>query len=165
MLRMAKTRLVKYYEIMLNSANGSNIASMNLVRQHGDTSILLHALAVSYYSCLIGKKLRLNLDYDSMSRGALLHDYFGYDWHRDSRPPRHALKHGIYALKNARREFDLNSKEADIISHHMFPLAAPPRSREAWLVSLVDKGCAVKERFTRDGYPHLHHLVKQIVQA
>ena len=82
-------------------------------------------------------------------RGALLHDYFLYDWHTPGAAQGlHGLTHPKAALKNAREDFDLTATEEDIILHHMFPLTpCPPASREGWLVCLADKYCALKETF------------------
>ena len=78
---------------------------------------------------------------------ALLHDYFLYDWHdKDPSHRLHGFTHPRRALENAAADWELTDRERDIILHHMFPLTPlPPRSREAWLVCLADKLCAVQE--------------------
>lgn len=44
--------------------------------------------------------------------------------------------------------FSLTPIEEDIIGHHMWPLTPmPPRSKEAYIVCLVDKWCSLKETF------------------
>lgn len=55
--------------------------------QHGDTSCLLHCVAVAYYSAAILDLLRIRYDRRALVRGALLHDFFLYDWHNHSRAP------------------------------------------------------------------------------
>ena len=53
----------------------------------------------------------------SLVRGALLHDYFLYDWHiPDESHKWHGVTHAGDALKNARRDFELNEIEQDMIS-------------------------------------------------
>lgn len=49
--------------------------------QHGSISCLEHSFVVSYYSFTLVRKLRMSCDERSLVRGALLHDYFLYDWH------------------------------------------------------------------------------------
>lgn len=49
--------------------------------QHGRTTCLTHCMAVAYYSLLFVEVLRIPCDRRSLVRGALLHDYFLYDWH------------------------------------------------------------------------------------
>ena len=131
--------------------------------QHGDTTVLLHCLAVAYFSLKLAKALKLRCDQDSLMRGALFHDYFLYDWHdSSSHEGLHGFHHPIVALKNARADLELTEKEADIIAHHMFPLTLhPPRSKEAALVCLVDKGCGLYETFGRNTYPGLRSLLNR----
>ncbi len=116
--------------------------------QHGSVSVYAHCISVAAESLRIARRLRLNVDTDSLIRGALLHDYFLYDWHDnpDGRHNLHGFTHPYKALKNAIEDFDLNEKECDIIVHHMFPLVpVPPHSKEAWVVCLADKICATRE--------------------
>lgn len=131
--------------------------------QHGDTTVLLHCLAVAYFSLLLAKKLKLHCDKNSLVRGALLHDYFLYDWHESDKSHRlHGFHHASRALTNAQADLTLTKTEEDIIAHHMFPLTpAPPRCREAVLVCLVDKGCGLYETFGRNTYPALRQLLAQ----
>ncbi len=61
--------------------------------QHGDTSTMEHCEAVAYFSLAFARAMRLGLDERSLVRGALLHDYFLYDWH-DHAPDRwHGFTH------------------------------------------------------------------------
>ena len=85
-----------------------------------------------------------------MVRGALLHDYFLYDWHDpDNLRPLHGFTHPGEALRMALEEFELNDVERNVIHRHMFPLTPiPPRYREAVLVSMADKVSAVLETFS-----------------
>jgi uncharacterized protein len=84
-----------------------------------------------------------------MIRGALLHDYFQYDWHdakTDIRRRFHGFYHPGIALQNADREYILTPRERDIIKKHMWPLTlVPPICREAWMVSAADKWCSLME--------------------
>ena len=82
-------------------------------------------------------------------RGALLHDYFLYDWHR-AQKRLHGFTHPSAALTNAERDFKLSDTERDIIKKHMFPLTVvPPLCREGWIVCLVDKACSIYETVKR----------------
>lgn len=84
---------------------------------------------------------------ESLIKGALLHDYFLYDWHnKEQSPGLHGFKHPYIALKNAEEDYDLNDIEKNIILRHMFPLVPiPPRCKEAWIVCVADKYCALGE--------------------
>ena len=50
------------------------------------------------------------------------------------------------ALQNAEKLLTLNEREKDMIQNHMFPMTfAFPRYAETYLITLVDKYCAVME--------------------
>lgn len=117
--------------------------------QHGSVSVFAHSVAVAVYSERLAQKLRIRHDRRSLIRGALLHDFFLYDWHKTSNigDGLHGFAHPYTALKNASAEFSLNPLEKDIIRKHMWPLTLTklPTRRESWLVCLVDKYCSVLE--------------------
>jgi uncharacterized protein len=115
--------------------------------QHGDISCFEHSVAVAYMSVKVAWHLRVNVDMKSMIRGAMLHDYFLYDWHVADKSHRfHGFIHAKCALKNAEQDFSLNPVERDIILKHMFPLNFRlPRYRESIIVTIADKICATRE--------------------
>ena len=115
--------------------------------QHGTVSVYEHCLSVTRCSCHIARLLLIPIDRRSLIRGALLHDYFLYDWHeKDGDHRLHGFHHPARALKNAREDFNLTNVESNIILRHMFPLVpVPPTFREGWIVCLADKVCATKE--------------------
>lgn len=117
------------------------------IKQHGNLSIFEHSLFVARTSCLISSKLNLDVDYRIMIRGALLHDYFLYDWHDINKDYSfHAFSHPHTALQNANEDFDLNKREKNIILRHMFPITPiPPMYKESWVVCIADKCCAIDE--------------------
>ena len=124
--------------------------------QHGETTVFEHCVAVAKYSLLMAyfleRTLKIDIDKDSLVRGALLHDYFLYDWHvKDQAARFHGFRHPAIAKENAERDFDLNDIEKDIIAKHMFPLTPfLPMHRESFIVSLADKWCALAETFKID---------------
>lgn len=115
--------------------------------QHGDISVFEHCLRVTNMSIIIAEKLHLNIDRSSLIRGALLHDYFLYDWHiKDKSHSLHGFHHPATALKRAKEDYNINEIEQNIILRHMFPLTVvPPKCKEAWVVCLADKICAAAE--------------------
>ncbi len=117
--------------------------------RHHTASLFEHSILVAYRAQRIAK--RFSLDEKSIVRGALLHDFFLYDWHVEGRKVRkplfkkHGFTHAKRALDNATFYFDLNSREQDIILKHMFPLNwKPPRYLESWIVNLVDSVVTIK---------------------
>ena len=81
---------------------------------------------------------------------AMLHDLFLYDW-RIKQPGRkglHAFRHPYVAYKKASALFLLNKKEKDIIIKHMWPVTViPPKYLESYIITFVDKYCALKEAY------------------
>ncbi|MDR0949995.1 MAG: phosphohydrolase [Lachnospiraceae bacterium] len=117
--------------------------------QHGTMTVDRHCINVAKCSLAFADKLHIKCKRNEMIRGALLHDYFQYDWHEPSMDIRRRL-HGFYhpgiALHNAQLEYTLTSREKDIIKKHMWPMTIVlPRYREAWIVSLADKWCSFLE--------------------
>jgi uncharacterized protein len=129
--------------------------------QHGDMTVNQHCFNVAKVSIAISEKLHIRCEKEQMIRGALLHDYFLYDWHvGDARKPRnlHGFYHPGIALQNASRDYDLTPRERDIIEKHMWPLTLTkiPRCREAWIVTSADKWCSFLETIH---YVHGHGRV------
>ena len=114
-------------------------------RQHFDTLCYEHCYIASYYCYIICKKL--HLDYKSATRAAMLHDLFLYDWRdKNSHQRFHAFHHGKTACQNACKIFELNQKEKDMITRHMWPVTLSfPNSIEGFILTLVDKYCAIYE--------------------
>lgn len=137
------------FEMIINDIiTNKQVLKMKNYRQHCDTNTYDHCYNAAKYCYKICKKL--NLDYKSATRAAMLHDFFLYDW-RTSRKTRkyksfHAFVHGKVAYENASELFLLNEKEKDIIIKHMWPVSFDiPRSREAFILTFVDKYCAISE--------------------
>ena len=117
--------------------------------QHGNMTVNAHCIRVAECSITISEKLGISCRRREMIRGALLHDYFLYDWHKKDRINPHRL-HGFFhpgtALANASREYALTPREKDIIKKHMWPLTIiPPMCREAWIDTAADKWCSFME--------------------
>ena len=144
----------------------SRLSRMAEFCQHGDTSCLAHTVAVVYCALEIADRLHIKVNRRELIRGGILHDYFLYDWHDGKKERKiHGFTHPGLALKNAEEDFDLTDRERDIIKKHMFPLTiAPPKYREAWLICIADKVCAVREAVKTSSYPEIRRMVKRQLQ-
>lgn len=141
------------------SQNGGDILhSVNFQKtrknmQHGRVSVHSHSISVAECSLSIREKLQklgIRSEERDIIRGALLHDYFLYDWHNHIHKKGwrnlHGFTHPETALNNARKEYQLSPREQDIIKKHMWPLTlVPPLCREAWIVTAADKYCSFLE--------------------
>ena len=63
----------------------------------------------------------------------------------------HGYTHPAKACENAVTYFDVNEDVQEVIRRHMWPLTLRsfPKSREAILVCMADKLCAIRETFDR----------------
>lgn len=129
-----------------------NASAQNI--QHGNMSVRQHSINVAKTSVKLSRMIPVQFKEREIIRGALLHDYFLYDWHDNHTTlydilhfyKMHGFSHSRTALKNASREFDLTLREEEIIRKHMWPLTViPPTCREAWIVTLADKYCSLLE--------------------
>lgn len=117
--------------------------------QHGNMTVHEHCIHVAETSLRFKNFFHIPCNEKDLIRGALLHDYFLYDWHEKDVENPHKL-HGFYhpdrALRNAKKEYILTKCQEDIIKKHMWPLTViPPACREAWIVSAADKYCSFME--------------------
>ncbi len=136
----------EFVSIVSDIINNETVQKMKDFRQHCDTSCFDHCLVASYLCYKICK--RLKLDYRSCSRAAMVHDLFLYDWRKKSPEHKglHAFTHANTAYLNAIKLFDLNEKEKDIIVKHMWPVTLSlPRYKESFILTYVDKKCALLE--------------------
>ena len=117
--------------------------------QHGTVTVNAHCINVAKHSLMLADKLKVRINQRELIRGALLHDYFLYDWHDKNHinPLRlHGFFHPGRALQNATRDFELTARKKDIIRKHMWPMTViPPMCREAWIVTAADKWVSLLE--------------------
>ncbi|MDF2537796.1 MAG: hypothetical protein K0S76_817 [Herbinix sp.] len=140
-----RENFINYIQELLQS---KEIHEMKKYIQHGNTTTFHHCLLVAYYSYVISHRLPFHFHTKSVARGALLHDFYLYDWHIPDKSHRlHGFIHPGVASKNANQYFNLNKLELNIIESHMWPLTLTkiPKSREALAVCLIDKFCSLAE--------------------
>lgn len=115
--------------------------------QHGDVSVFDHSFSVAVMCVRMASELPFRVNIRALVRGALLHDYFLYDWHVPDESHRlHGFHHAATAYRNARRDFSLGRIEKNMILAHMFPLnMVLPKHRESMILWTADKICAVME--------------------
>lgn len=137
----------EYMDYVAHLIDHPRMQKMEDIVHHHHSTRLQHSINVSYTSYKIAKKL--GWDAKSTARGGLLHDMFYYDWRNTKFNKSHAWVHPRIAVRNARKITTLNKKEEDIILKHMWGTTlAPPRYKESFIVTMVDKYWAVKEVLT-----------------
>ncbi|MGI6119524.1 MAG: HD domain-containing protein [Desulfosporosinus sp.] len=139
--------LAKCIEDILNHDEYKQLA---LYTHHKPFTTLEHSLRVAQiaYNWSIRLENKIKLDTLAVTRGALLHDFFLYDWHhyKPDGPRWNGFRHPRIACQNAERCFIISEKEKDIILSHMWPFTIRmPQSREAFLVMVADKMASLQE--------------------
>ena len=123
------------------------LKSLDNIKQHYKCTRLKHSIDVSYYSFYIAKLLKF--DYVSAAKAGLLHDLYFYEKSGFKENVKMLRRHPKEALKNALEICDLNEIERDIIKRHMWLITLrPPKYKESYIVTFVDKYCAAKEFFS-----------------
>lgn len=136
------------------------IETKQLMHHGNGNTVYDHSLSTAITAYGIAKRCGLSEDMvRSATRAALLHDFFGYDWHEDwfktylsqysgwQRFKRmHAFIHGDIAAERAKEYFNLDERQLKAIRSHMFPVCfSVPTNSEAWIVTLADKIVASRE--------------------
>ena len=146
---MTREEKMIFFNEIKEIISNKEVQKMQGYIQHGGTTTYAHSLNVALYSYILSKKFNLKIQEKQLLRGAMLHDFYLYDWHDKTveRKKMHGFNHPKVALENANKHFELTKKEENIIHSHMWPLTlrAIPKSKEAIIICLVDKWCAIIE--------------------
>lgn len=157
-----KKQKKEYNNLREEMVNVEKYRALEHATHHG-ISRLDHITRVGYLSFLMAKTFRL--DVNTVTRGALLHDFFTEDdvekytkkeWHR---------LHPRIALENSKQYFNLNHVEENIIASHMYPMCKiKPAYKESHVVATADKLVAIYEfaRFNLFAFLFIKLLVVSI---
>ena len=138
----------RFFRALAELERDPHVLLLKKHRQHKGNTTFRHCHGVAVESFHLAQSFGWKVDELALARGAMLHDYHLYT-RRDKEISalRHLLSHPKRARGNAEKVFDLSLKEKNIIESHMWPLTLfkLPRSKEAFLVTLADKRCALRE--------------------
>ncbi len=123
------------------------VGQMKKYIQHGSVNTYEHVIHVTQMSLKLNQKLHVHADEKQLIKGAMLHDYYLYDWHHNDKEGLHGFRHPERALQEAERDFHLTDAERNMIRSHMWPLTLfhVPNNRAAWILCLADKIVSTKE--------------------
>ena len=146
-----KQRLENLYQTFLND---EKILRMKDISMHRGSNCYEHSFKVAKKA--IRKSLnRKNVNLEVVLLGAILHDYYLYDWRKDrSKLKKHGKNHPDIAIENAIKDFNIPDEVKKVIKSHMWPIniKAYPNTKEAKIVSLSDKAVTIGESFTSIKY-------------
>ena len=136
-------------ELLSELQEDPHVQEMKHFIQHGKVSTYEHCEQVARLSYEINRRLSLHADLKTLLTGAMLHDFFLYDWHADDGGAHrlHGFTHPESACRNAKKNLNIDDDTAHVIRSHMWPLTLRqiPSSREAWIVCLADKYVSLQE--------------------
>lgn len=121
------------------------VKRMRELPHHPGVTCFEHCLFVSYWMYRLGHLL--HLDFITCGRVGLLHDLYLYRWNDESaHPGNQIVDHPEFACRHAKEVTPLTPRQENMILCHMWPLSKYlPESREAWLLTVVDKVCCTLE--------------------
>lgn len=124
------------------------VQKMKTFPHHKKISTHFHSVYVAYSCHKLGKII--GIETRDLTRGALLHDLYLYDWHTEKHEEKHAWYHPKMAAINAEKYvMPLTDKQRDMILAHMWPLhLLPPKSLDGFILTFCDKHCANMDIFT-----------------
>ena len=138
-----KKLIKEYYDIYSEFYKINKYREMKSIIHHGNNR-LAHINRVAKMSFYISKKL--NLDYISCTRGAMMHDFFVKEDIAKKAYKKYLKTHPLVAFDNSKKFFDVNTIEEDIIKTHMFPLThVKPCYYESKIVCFCDKVVSIYE--------------------
>jgi uncharacterized protein len=150
-MKITQKEYEKFKEIIVDIISKDNFKRMKEIKQHRYSNCYKHSIDVATRCYIYAIRRNIKVDLVSLVRGALLHDFYLYDWRENKRKHFfHGFKHPRIALENAKKEFGpLNKIEEDIILSHMWPMTLFrfPKYKESFLVCFNDKICAINEIF------------------
>lgn len=133
----------EFDSIIKDIINNYEFKKIKKIKHHG-VNRYNHSLRVARNTYKITKFL--NLNYIDATKGAMLHDFFTNEVKEESGYKR-LIKHPEVALNNAKKHFEINELQEDIIKSHMFPVTIkPPKYKESWIVDIVDDISSIYER-------------------
>ena len=148
-----KSSLENLYQTFLND---EKILRMKDISMHRGSNCYEHSFKVAKKAIRKSiKSAKKNLNLEVVLIGAILHDYYLYDWRQDrSRLKGHANNHPGIAIENAIRDFDISEEVKAVIKSHMWPINIRtfPNTQEAIIVSLADKAVTIGESLSTRKY-------------
>ena len=147
-----KKKLEETYQFYLHN---EAILKMKEIPAHKGSNVYLHTFKLVKKVIKKAIKSRKNLDLENLLVATILHDYYLYDWRTlKERPKPHGKHHPLIAVNNAKRDFGISKKAADMMLTHMWPFNFfnPPKGKEAWLLNKVDTWVALVECLTSKSY-------------
>ena len=139
-----KQELEDIYQSFLHD---ERILKMKEIQMHRGSNCYIHSFKVAKIAVKRGLRHHKG-SLKVILIGAILHDYYLYDWRVDRSKMKHHLgNHPYVAAENAARDFGIHEPVKAVIQSHMWPVnfSEFPKTKEARIISLADKHIYIKE--------------------
>lgn len=139
-----KKQLEEVYQSFLND---ERILKMKEISMHRGSNCYIHSFKVAKLAIKRALRHKKGNLYTILV-GAILHDYYLYDWRKDRSKMKHHMSHHPYiAAENAERDFGIHESIKKVIHSHMWPVNITdfPKTKEARIISNADKTIYLKE--------------------
>ena len=160
-----KQKLENLYQSFLHD---EKVMRMKEIPMHRGSNCYYHSFKVAKKA--IKNALRhKNVNLEVILVGAILHDYYLYNWRENKRLlKKHGKNHPYIAAQNAEQDFHISEKVQKAIKSHMWPINIKefPNSKEARIISVADKTIALRESLTSKAHKkkrdsvYLKHIEK-----
>lgn len=160
-----KQKLEDMYQQFLHD---EKVMRMEKIPMHRGSNCYYHSFKVAKLAIKRGLRHK-NVNLEVILIGAILHDYYLYNWREDKRLlKKHGKKHPYIAAQNAEEDFLVSDSVQKVIKSHMWPINITefPDSKEARIVTLADKTIALREALTSKAHKqkrkdkYLKHIEK-----
>lgn len=147
-LRNEQIYIDKYMEYVGDLLCDDWVEKMKTYHHHKEIDTHFHSVYVSYSVLKLCMQLHL-VNAREITRAALLHDFYLYEWYTEKHEEYHIYYHPKESVKNIEKHFGaLTGMQKNMILSHMFPMGIEnPKSAGAWLLTLSDKRCAAEDYF------------------
>ncbi len=141
-----KKYIDKYLEYTGDLLADELVKSMKNYHHHKAITTHFHSLYVSYTVLKMAENMKLE-NAREVTRAALLHDFYLYEWYTEKHEEYHMTYHPKQSVKNIEEHFGkLSEMQKNMVLSHMFPMGVErPKSVGAWLLTLADKHCASED--------------------
>lgn len=141
---MNKEYNIDFERICEDILNNEKFKSLDNELHHGITRYE-HSIHVAKLTYIMLKHYN-SKNLEAAVRAALLHDFYNDSELTKYNKVERLSKHPYQALENAKKHFEINKMQEDIIVNHMFPSTKSlPKTKEGKIVSVADKLVAVYE--------------------
>lgn len=146
-MKITEAQRQELEDVYQSFLHDERILKMKEIQMHRGSNCYIHSFKVAKLSirrALRHKKGNLM----TILLGAILHDYYLYDWRSDREKMKgHICRHPYVAAENAERDFGIHEPIKRVIQSHMWPfnLTDFPKTKEARIISLADKTIYLRE--------------------